>query len=1037
MKRRSTMAHGCLSFVLLGAWLSVSPGAAAESFEPPQMTVPAGFSIEVAAAPPIVKHPMMAGFDDRGRLFVAEAAGENLRRPDLEKQLPNFIRMLEDRDGDGVFEKSTIFADQLTFPMGALWHQGGLFVASSGAIWRFEDSDDDGVADVRTRLVSDFGYTGNAADVHGCFLGPCGRIYWCEGRHGHEFHDQNGRVTSAGKAARIFSCNSDGSDVRVHCGGGMDNPVEIDFLPTGEMLGTVNIMFRQRGDCLVHWMHGGVYPRYDQPKVTAEFRRTGDLLAPVHNFGHVAVSGMTRYRGSELGAGSTGNLFVTEFNTHKIKRVRLRREGPTFAAEAEDFLTSTFADFHPTDVLEDADGSLLVIDTGGWFRIGCPTSQIAKPNVLGAIYRIRRQGAPRTADARRRDVDWSAQELDRLAGFIREGRPAVQDLALAEVVRRGDAAVPKLATWAGAKDSSEATREFRLAAVWGLARIGSESARSALREQLAANSADVRLAAATAAGVLRDRHAVAGLVRLLDDDAPAVRREAATALGRIGQADAVPHLLATLREQRQRVEEHALIFALMEIGAEEMTAEALADGNPRVSRAALIVLDQLESRLLTRETVARLLQTDNLELRNAALEVISQRPTWGDEIVEVAARMLQRPELSSADEAVLSGSLLAFEQTPAVQQLVAETLANADTPSARRLQLLEVISQSALPELPAAWLTPVRAAMRDSDPLLVEQAVKTSAAIGGAGAGGLLAAIANDGEREIDLRISALGALANQGEPVSMEQFGLLVDQLATDVPPLRRLAAARCLGTAQLTPAQAKQVARLMRHAGGLELPALLGAFDAPDMVHAAGDELATALLQSPGLSSLSANRIRDMFRSDSGEVAPAAQPLLAKLQTSTAEQGRHLAALQESLAGGDPQRGKLVFQGRQAACATCHRVAGEGGQVGPDLSKIGSRRNDRDLLEAIVYPNASLARGFEGHTLVTTAGKVVAGLITRETAQAVFVRTADQAEIRVPHAEIEEMRPSGVSIMPGGLERAMSGGQLRDLVAYLRTLK
>src|SRR5262249_39971015 len=155
---------------------------------------------------------------------------------------------------------------------------------------------------------------GNAADVHGPFLGPEGRIYWCEGRHGHEIRDTKGKLLSQGKAARIFSCKPDGSDLQVFCGGGMDNPVEIDFLPTGEMLGDVNILLNPRGDCLVHWMHGGVYPRDDQQPVIAEFQRTGDLLPPVHNYGHVAVSGLTRYRSNQLGEDFTGDFFVTLFN---------------------------------------------------------------------------------------------------------------------------------------------------------------------------------------------------------------------------------------------------------------------------------------------------------------------------------------------------------------------------------------------------------------------------------------------------------------------------------------------------------------------------------------------------------------------------------------------------------------------------------------------------------------------------------------------------------------------------------------------------
>ncbi|GIS62340.1 MAG: hypothetical protein CM1200mP2_45650 [Planctomycetaceae bacterium] len=133
---------------------------------------------------------MLAGFDHRGRLFIAASSGKNIRSADLVKDPPNLIRMIADTDGDGVFDRSTIFADKMTLPMGALWHRGALYVASPPNIWRLRDFDDDGVADERTILVDTFGFSGNAASVHGCFLGPNGRLYWCDGRHGHEFREK-------------------------------------------------------------------------------------------------------------------------------------------------------------------------------------------------------------------------------------------------------------------------------------------------------------------------------------------------------------------------------------------------------------------------------------------------------------------------------------------------------------------------------------------------------------------------------------------------------------------------------------------------------------------------------------------------------------------------------------------------------------------------------------------------------------------------------------------------------------------------------
>ncbi len=238
---------------------TAEPPPLPDGFEPAELKVPDGYVVELAAGPPLVAHPTMACFDDRGRLFVSENAGVNLSAAELEEQLPNSVRLLEDTDRDGRFDKSTVYADRMTFPMGGAWHDGALYVASPPNIWRLEDTDNDGVADRREILVSQFGYTGNAASVHGCFNGPDGRIYWCDGRHGHEFRDKEGNVTSKLAGSYIFSCLPDGSDIRIHSGGGPDNPVEVDFTDEGEMLGTVNIMYsRPRIDCLVHWQHGGV-----------------------------------------------------------------------------------------------------------------------------------------------------------------------------------------------------------------------------------------------------------------------------------------------------------------------------------------------------------------------------------------------------------------------------------------------------------------------------------------------------------------------------------------------------------------------------------------------------------------------------------------------------------------------------------------------------------------------------------------------------------------------------------------------------------
>ena len=93
--------------------------------------------------------------------------------------------------------------------------------------------------------------------------------------------------------------------------------------------------------------------------------------------------------------------------------------------------------------IEDADGSLIVIDTGGWYKLCCPTSQLYKPDVLGAIYRVRRKSASIPNDPRGAKLDWAAATPNELAVLLADDRVAVRDRAIEELARAGRAAFPR------------------------------------------------------------------------------------------------------------------------------------------------------------------------------------------------------------------------------------------------------------------------------------------------------------------------------------------------------------------------------------------------------------------------------------------------------------------------------------------------------------------------------------------------------------------------------------------------------------------
>src|SRR5207244_11702128 len=131
LMRRALFHFLLLSGVLIGGDASAEPpGPSPKEPAPPRFRVPPGFVIEKIAGPPLVRYPLFASFDDRGRLFVAEGTGTNLPGAELAKKKLGHILLLEDTDGDGKFDKSTVFADQLVFPQGVLWHEGSVSSAS-------------------------------------------------------------------------------------------------------------------------------------------------------------------------------------------------------------------------------------------------------------------------------------------------------------------------------------------------------------------------------------------------------------------------------------------------------------------------------------------------------------------------------------------------------------------------------------------------------------------------------------------------------------------------------------------------------------------------------------------------------------------------------------------------------------------------------------------------------------------------------------------------------------------------------------------
>jgi putative membrane-bound dehydrogenase-like protein len=1002
-------------------------------------TLPAGFMIEQVAGPPLVDRPIVADFDEEGRLYVADSSGFSGRADEQLRAKPHRILRLEDTDGDGRFDRHTLFADHMMFPEGCLWYDGSLYVAAPPSIWKLTDKNGNGVAEQREEWFQGKTLTGCANDLHGPYLGPDGWIYWCKGAFARQTYPRPGKKPFVTRAAHIFRSRPDGSGIEPVMTGGMDNPVEVAFTPGGERIFTTTFFQHPGGgyrDGLIHAIYGGVYGKdhdvvYEHPWTSPE------LMPVLSHFGPAAPAGLTRYASSIFGPEYRDNLFAAQFNMHKVSRHILVPSGATFRARDEDFLVSDNLDFHPTDVLEDADGSLLVVDTGGWYKVCCPSSQLHKPDILGAIYRVRRVGAPHVEDPRGRKLDWTSMTAGHLTGLLDDPRPAVRRRAVQVLGKKGADVVPAL----GEAIHSGLSVQARRNAVWAATRIDAPAARSFVRQALADPDETVRQAAAHSLSAWRDGEAVPQLLTLLRSSSMPNRRVAAEALGRIGDRRAVPVLLEALAAQTDRVLEHSLTYALIEIGDREGTEAGLQSGNANTRRAALVALDQMDNSRLTPERVAAELTSADPRTRGTASWLITRHPKWGTALAGYLRERLASRNLSGNEQTELVHQLARFARSPAVQALLVDRLRDPSTPLETRRMVLRAMAGAGLKETPAAWndgLIDILSVSGKMGAELVREAVSTVRALPAPKTPpeGLVTALSHLGQNtaiSAEVRLTALAAMPGGLPQVSSSIFTFLATQLDREQPAAQRSLAADVLSKAKLNSQQLIALTEVLRVLSPMEVDRLLEAF-AQSADEPVGLALLAALKNAPIRSAVRADALKACLAKFNSHVQHEAEGLYALLNVDAAKQKTQLEQLLGSLHAGDVRRGQAVFNSTKASCSVCHAVGYLGGNVGPDLTRIGKIRTERDLLESIVFPSASFVRSYEPVLVTTKSGKAINGVIRKDSPEELVLATGVNQEARIPRDDVEDVQPSKVSIMPAGFDQQLTVQELADLVAFLK---
>lgn len=1016
-----------------------------------KLSHPAGFKVSKVASAPLVKWPICADVGRDGRLYIAESSGSNAPVQQQLQERTHRIVVLEDRDRDGRYDHRQVFAEKMMFPEGILCIDRGVLVCAPPQIWKLQDLDGDGTAEVRDVWFDAKTLTGCANDLHGPYRGPDGLIYWCKGAFAEQSHPLADGRQLVTKASHIFRRPLLGGELESVMTGGMDNPVEVAFDQVGNVFFTSTFVQHPAGglrDGLMHAVYGGVYGK--EHNVIDNHPKTGDLMPIMTHLGPAAPAGVMRVESDLLENSSADTLLVAQFNLQKISMHRLEPAGGGFKTVDSDFLRGDRLEFHPTDILQDADGSLLAIDTGGWYRLCCPTSHLDQSIAEGGVYRIERADRPidRKTDWTGVNIQWDKVDSAEAVRLLGDARMLVRQAAQDRLVAMGDEAAKVIGK---AIDNRALNLQHRVSLLWVLSRLATAEAQRVVREQISCDQPQVRQVALQIMSTLRSEEPQLRGIANGEVVSPHELRLSLQWLGRVlavrkgPEQDQVIRILQSVPDvSSDRILEHALIYAVIESGDTDL---AVLLTESATNKAAFCkALHAMDSEKLKFEKIARLLNTTQQPesvreySRAVALWLIQRSSGWDGEIAGRLAELLRTSQQSSAADFQRMIDL-SFSR-PLLSQSLAGILAGENSPELKEL-VLDSVGNLPSTDLSEVWVRTLLGYLAEANdaagihrPLQILAKNKYAEALKPVVAEALEKTLQRSTSDEL-LRCQILAAYPAGINVLADDDFRLVSKRLASTFAPAERAVAMECLQRSKLSEDQLLVLAKQIDQLGPMELSRVLSLLEG---CHSpiVNEQLVSALEKSAVTQSMPGDRFQRHFLNHPAEIRDSALMRLAKLTDSTLEQRKQrLDDILSKLGPGDPLRGFQIFHGTKASCGACHEIGYRGGNVGPDLSRIGSIRSRRDLVEAILYPSVSFVRSYEPVAVMTVDGEVVSGLMVEETVDAVTVIQAADQKARIKRSDIEEIRPGKTSVMPAGLEQALSLEELADLIALLESSK
>ena len=937
-----------------------------------------GYEVNLFAQEPMLANPIHMTWDARGRLWVACSWAYPQLKPG--EVANDKIIILEDTNGDGKADKSTVFADGLYMPTGIELANGGCFVAQTPDVFFLKDTDGDDIADVKELPLTGFGIEDSHHSISAWRRGPGGWIYFQEGIFLHsQVETLYGVVRNYNGG--VYQYNPRTRELRIFARIGVGNP----------------------------WGH--VFDRWgqsffiDNPRVSYLSPATGNSGQRVRMANLISTE---KQCGGDLASGThlpediRGQLLTCRFKSRAIIRYEFLEKGAGFSANVlPPLISSRHPNFRPVDCKIGPDGAIYVAD---WYN---PIINHAKHNFRdprrdkdhGRIWRITAKGRPLV-----KKPQLVGASIAELVNHLKSPEQWTRHQARNVLAERDrDAVAKEIAAWVAKLDPKDPDHDHHLVeAMWACQNVERPS-EDILNRVLSAKNGNARAAGAR---VLRYWHEdvddpVALLAKAAADPFPRVRMEAILSAGYVPKAQAFSAALVALDHPRDAAIDIAL----------PQTVNALEG----LWRPALVSNKLKFDKDSHRDFAER---EAGIGFEKCLGEFLKKKTPGLDETRSIIDRLVSDANVKQARMTVDAVARKKPDFDPRVMVAMLEGLAKigrkGDFSLGQRVNPLKKLLNHPDDGVAAAAAANLGAwQLKGADPDLLK--------------------VLGDSKRVFPVRRAAAISLGQLRGSSSVEALRELAQEgEATD-----RYLAVFGLAEADIHEAAEHAVEYFLEDPGESDPVALVQAFTRRSVgVNALADAMGDKKPHPRTVDLLSAYHRR------TGQLPRAlAQIFQAPVPRSLSsllikENRKELTAAVDK--EGDPIRGEKVFRRKELACFSCHAIGQVGSPIGPNLVAVGAAARTDYVIEAILEPNKAIAQHYENKLITLSDGTIHMGSITYKSEKEVVIRDSAQGgkEVKLSMSDVRRMKPMP-SLMPAGLaDQLKTRREFLDLAKFVSLL-